>query len=261
MQGFHIAETRAIVPVTRELAQLRYSLEDLIGPGVGVEESEGQRGRLSARRLNQLIPKAVLRVNRARKDLIELVLTYEGKMRVPEFISRERRYRLITFTVSSDIYWRPESGFCFIMDLPRRAVNAVTWMLSAAVLGYPGRLSSSELDSRRMQQAIRFLTKASRGGPGELVRAVFRDVEIDGNQLEEVNIRARELHHLPLYKDSAKGAGYFHAISFVTPLIEGIGRPLACRIDSMGSVQVYSPRLSDSELRALLNFFEEMLKR
>ncbi len=262
MQGFHITETRAIVPVTQKLTQLHFTLEDLATPGVAAEEGEKKPrgGRLSVRRLGQIIPKAVLRCQKASKDLIELVLTYEGKMRVPTFIARERRYRTFTYTVNSDIYLHPETGFAFLMNIPRRIVNAVTWLLSAALLGYPGRLSTFDLDIKRMKKAITFLTSQTRGGPGELVRVIFRDVQIDGNLFEELNLRGRDLHTLSFYKKALNGANSIRAISFVTPLIKGIGRPLSCRMDESGSVLVYSPRLSNSELRVLLDYFEKMFK-
>ncbi len=91
------------------------------------------------------------------------------------------------------------------------------------------------------------------------MRAVFRDVQLGRGQLEEVNIRARELHNHPLYRDVEKGAGTLHAIGFMTPLIKGIDRSLACRLDAQGKALVYAPRLRSDELRALLRFFEQML--
>jgi hypothetical protein len=238
-------------------------LEDLVTPRAVTEEGakKPRGGRLSARRLSQVIPKAVLRCQKASKDLIELVLTYEGKMRVPTFISRERRYRTFTYTVNSDIYWRPETGFAFLMNLPRRTVKAVTWLLSAALLGYPGRLSSFDLDIKRMKKAIAFLTSKTSGGPGELIRVILRDVQIDGNHFEELNLRGRDLHTMSFYKKVLSGANSIRAISFLTPLIKGIGRPLSCRMDDSGSVLVYSPRLSNSELRVLLDYFEKMFKQ
>ncbi|MFW9830566.1 MAG: hypothetical protein ACFFD8_02190 [Candidatus Thorarchaeota archaeon] len=265
MQALHITETRAIVPVTRKLTQLRFSLEDLVGPAASDDEESGtggtKRGRLSARRLSQLIPNAVLQCQKASSKFIELNLTYEQTIKIPEFSARERRYRLIPYTTSSEILWRPETGFCFVMDLPRRAIAAVTWMLSSAVLGYPGRLSPMDLDRSLMRKVIRYVTGSSKGGPGELTRAIFRDVELDGNHFDEVNLRSRELHQSELYKDVQKGAGHIHAISFITPIIEEIGRPLACRMDSTGSVQIYSQRLPNNSLRALLIWLEEMLAK
>lgn len=263
MQAFHITETRAIVPVTRKLTQLRYTLDDLVSPAA-VEESEEKetRGRrLSARRLGQIIPNAVLQCQKASSEFIELALTYDRKIRVPEYIARERRIRTLTYTATSDILWRPETGFCFVLDVPRQAINAVTWLLSAAVLGYPGRLSTYELDRSRMQHVINFLTKSLQGGPGELVRAVFREIDLEGIPLDEINLRARDLNKVKLYRDVLRGAGHIHAISFLTPIIDNIGRSLSCRMDSRGSVQVYAQRLSDTERRSLLLFFEGMLAK
>jgi hypothetical protein len=264
VQVFHFAETKAMVPVTRELASLRYSLEDLAGSAAkGVEQEKettaGKRGRLSTRRLGQLVPNAVLHCQKASKDLLELVLTFERRVRVPESLVRERRYQTVTFTQSADIFWRPETGFCFITDVPGRALKAATWMLSAAVLGYPGRLSPVEIDTARMKRIIKFVTSPPQGGPGELMRAVFREVQLGRGQLDEVNIRARELHNHPLYREVEKGAGELHAIGFMTPLIKGIDRSLACRLDAQGRALVYAPRLRPDELRALLQFFEQML--
>ena len=264
MQAFHITETRAIVPITRKLRQLRFTIDDLIGSmtmGLEEEESEGQRGRLSTRRIGQLIPNAVLRCQSASPNFIKLVLTYDRQIRIPEFIGRERRYQTVTYPSSSVILWRPETGFCFVLDLPRRAIKAITWMLSAAVLGYPGRLSPLEIDYKRMRQSIGYLISPPSGGPGELMRAIFRDIEVNGAQLDEINLRAHELHKLKLYRDVQKGASHLHAISFITPIISGIGRPLVCRMDSGGSVQVYSRRLADDEIRLLLLYFEQMLKK
>jgi hypothetical protein len=147
------------------------------------------------------------------------------------------------------------------MDVPRRAVGAATWILSSAVLGYPGRLSGFDIDNRRMRKVIRYLTGTSKGGPGELVRAVFRDIEFNGSSLDEVNIRARELDKLAIYKDVQKSASSIHAISFVTPLIGDIGRPLACRMDATGAVQIYSQRLSNEALQALVLWFEDLLAK
>jgi hypothetical protein len=265
VQALHITETRAIVPVTRKLTQLRFTLEDLIGPAaVSEEESEpsgGPRGRLSNRRIGQLIPNAVLQCQKASSEFIELTLTYDRTVKVPEYIARERRYRTLTYSASADILWRPETGFCFIMDIPRRAVKATTWILSAAVLGYPGRLSSYDVDRTQMRKVIRFLTSTSQGGPGELVRAVFREIELNGNYYDELNIRARDLNKMDLYKEVQKGAGHIHAISFVTPIIDGVGRPLVCRMDSTGAIQIYSQRLPNDSLRALLLWLEEMFAK
>lgn len=266
MQALHITETRAIVPVTRKLTQLRYTLDNLVSSATGVDDEEAgsagaQRGRLSARRIGRLIPNAVLQCQKASSKFIELNLTYEQVVKIPEFSARERRYRLVSYTTSSEILWRPETGFCFVMDVPRRAIKAVTWMLSAAVLGYPGRLSTSDIDRTRMRKVIRFITSTSKGGPGELTRAVFRDVELNGNYFDEVNLRSRDLHNSDLYKDVQKSAGNTHAISFVTPIIDQIERPLACRMDATGAIQVYSQRLSNKPLRALLLWFEEMLAK
>ncbi len=266
MQALHITETRAIVPVTRKLSQLRFTLEDLIGPAAASAEEEpeapgGLRGRLSSRRIGQLLPNAVLQCQKASSEFIELNLTYDRTVRIPEYVTRERRYRTFTYTASSEILWRPETGFCFVMDIPKRAIKAVTWILSSAVLGYPGRLSSYDLSQAKMRKVIQFLTKSSPGGPGELVRAVFRDIEMNGNFFEEVNIRARDLNKLDLYKEVVKSAGHIHAISFVTPIIMDIGRALVCRMDSSGAMQIYSQRLASDSLRALLLWLEEMFAK
>jgi hypothetical protein len=264
VQVFHFAETKAMVPITRELASLRYSLEDLAGTaakGAGQEKGTGvaKRGRLSLRRLSQLVPNAVLHCQKASKDLLELMLTFERRVRVPESLVRERRYQTVTFAQSADVFWRPETGFCVITDVPERALKAATWILSAAVLGYPGRLSPVELDTARMKRVVKFLTAPPQGGPGELLRAVFREVQLGRGQLQEVNIRARDLHNHPLYRELEKGTGELHAIGFMTPTVKGIDRSLACRLDTRGRALVYAPRLRSDELRALLQFFEQML--
>lgn len=261
MQAFHITETRAIVPVTRKLTQLRFTLDDIAGPSTSRDEEGGKRGRMSTRRIGQLLPNAVLTCQKASSKFIELNLTYERSIKIPEPSGRERRFRKVPYSVTSQILWRPETGFCFIMDIPRRSVRAATWMLSSAVLGYPGRLSPFDLDSKQMRQVIRFLTGTSNGGPGELVRAVFRDIEFNGTELDEVNIRARDLNKLGLYKDIQKNADAIHAISFVTPIIDEIGRHLVCRMDATGAVQIYSQRLDDKSLRALVLWFENMLAK
>jgi hypothetical protein len=243
-------------------------LEDLVGVDAAsveddVEESNraGTRGRMTARRLSHLIPKAELRCQKASKELVELVLSYEGRMRVPESLARERHYRTISFNMISEIFWRPETGYCFIQDLPRRAINAATWLLSTAVLGYPGRLSPYELDSNQMREIVGYLTKRGRGGAGELVRAVFGDVKINQSQLEVVSLKSRELHSHPHYSTIEKGARQIRSINFITPLIKETGRSYACRLDARGSVQIYGPRLSSSAFRAVLSFFEEVLSR
>lgn len=265
MQALHITETRAIVPVTRKLTQLRFTLEDLVGPAtLGDEEpasSQSSRGRLSARRLGQLLPNAALECQKASSEFIDLVLSYDRTIRIPEFIRRERRYRTFTYSVRAEILWRPETGFCFIMDVPANAIDAATWILSSAVLGYPGRLSSYELDSSRMRKVVGVITGASKGGPGELVRTVFRDVELEGSRFDEINIRAQELNKLSLFGEVQKGAATIYAISFRTPLINGIGRPLSCRMDETGTVQIYSPRLSNESLRAFLLWLEGALAK
>ncbi len=266
MQALYITETRAIVPVTRKLTQLRYSLEDFVGSAAtySSDQSEspaGPRGRMSARRIGLLLPNAVLECQRASSKFIELNLTYDRMIKIPITGTRTRKYQIFPYSVTSQILWRPETGFCFVMDIPRRAINAVTWMLSSAVLGYPGRLSPYEIDRTKMRKVIRFLTSSSNGGPGELVRAVFRDIVLNGNQFDEVNIRARDLNKLDLYKDVQKKAGHIHAISFITPIIDEIGRPLACRMDGTGAVQIYSQRLADKSLRAFLLWLEELFAK
>ncbi len=265
MQALHITETRAIVPVTRKLTQLRFTLEDLVGSAaLGDEEtasSKSSRGRLSTRRLGRLLPNAILQCQKASSQFIELMLSYDRTIRIPEFIHRERRYRTFTYSVSAEILWRPETGFCFVMDVPGNAIDAATWILSSAVLGYPGRLSSYELDGSRMRKVIGVITSASKGGPGELVRTVFRDVELNGSHFDEINIRAQELTKLGLFSEVQKGAGTIYAISFRTPLINEIGRTLSCRLDETGTVQIYSPRLSNESLRALLLWLEGALAK
>ena len=264
MQTVHITQSRAILSVTRTLASLRYSLEDL----VSVDDSSGEsrasssrtaRGRMSTRRISQLLPNAELRCQKASKELVELVLSYEGQMRVPQSLARERHYRTISFNMTSEVFWRPETGFCFIQDLPRRAIKAATWLLSTAVLGYPGRLSPYELDSSQMRSIVDFITKPGKGGTGELVRAVFSDVKIGQSQLEAVSLKSRELQTLPHYEAVQKGARHIRSINFITPLIRDTGRSYACRLDARGSVLIYGPRLSSKAFRALLRFFEEML--
>jgi hypothetical protein len=264
VQAFHITETRAIVPVTRKLTQLRYTLGDITGPaGSGDEEAEsaGKRGRMSTRRIGQLLPNAVLQCQKASSKFIELTLSYDRIIKIPEIRGRERRYRFVPYSVTSPILWRPETGFCFIMDVPSRAVSAATWLLSSAVLGYPGRLSRFEIDTKKMQKVIRNLTGSSKGGHGELVRAIFRDIEFDGSYFDEINIRARDLNKIDLYKAIQNTATMIHAISFVTPMIDDVGRSLSCRMDQTGSVQIYSPRLSNDALRALVLWFEDMLAK
>ncbi len=265
MQAFHITETRAIVPVTRKLTQLRFTIDDLAGPAISDEEDAEstvrKRGRMSTRRIGQLLPNAVLQCQKASSKFIELDLTYDRVIKIPELGRRERRYRLVSYSVTSQILWRPETGFCFIMDVPRRAVSAATWILSSAVLGYPGRLSLFDIDNKKMRKIIRYLTGTSNGGPGELVRAVFRDIEFNGSTLDEVNIRARDLDKLDLYKEIQRNASTIHAISFITPIIDNIGRPLACRMDATGAVQIYSQRLSSEGLRTLVLWFENMLAK
>jgi hypothetical protein len=264
VQAIHITETRAIVPVTRKLTQVRYSLEDIVGSTASGNEtgsSGSKRGRMSTRRIGQLLPNAVLQCQKASSSFIELTLTYDRMVKIPELRGRERRYRIVPYTVSAPILWRPETGFCFIMDIPSRAVDAATWLLSSAVLGYPGRLSAFDIDTRKMQKLIRSITSSSNGGPGELVRAVFRDIEINGSELDEVNIRARDLNKVNLYRDIQKNAASLYAISFITPVIDQIGRALSCRIDETGSILVYSPRLSNEALRALVLWFEGMLAK
>ncbi len=264
MQTVHITQSRAILSVTRTLASLRYSLEDLVGVDDAAAEdretsSRTTRGRLSARRLSLLIPKAELRCQKASRELVELVLSYEGRMRVPQSLARERHYRTISFNMTSEIFWRPETGFCFIKDLPRRSIGAATWLLSTAVLGYPGRLSPYELDSNQMRAIIDYITKPGKGGAGELVRAVFGDVKIGQNQLEAISLKSRELHTQPHYATIQKGARQIRSINFISPLIRETGRSYACRLDARGSVLIYGPRLSGKAFRALLNFFEGML--
>jgi hypothetical protein len=263
VQALHITETRAIVPVTRKLTQLRFTLEDLSGSAISVEEeSSGRpRRRLSNRRIGQLLPHAVLQCQKASSEFIELTLTYNRTIKIPEFSMRERRYRTQTYTVSSEILWRPETGFCFIMDVPRSAVKAATWMLSSAVLGYPGRLSSIDISRTQMRKMISFITAKKEDGPGELIRAVFRNIELNGHYLDEVSLRSHELNKADLYKDIQKGAGSIQAVGFATPIIRGIGRPLTCRIDATGSVLVYSQRLESNALRAFLLWLEEMLAK
>ena len=263
MQVFHICESRAIIPAARELASLRYTLEDLFGPEVKPAEGTGTggRARFSARRLSQLIPEAELRCRKVSDEELEFVFSYQEKTRVPEFTARERRYRTITYILYSQIIWRTETGLCFIVDLPRRALKATLWLLSAAVVGYPGRVYPYSLDLDRMRKVMNYLTSPSRGGPGEIIRTIFRDVRVGRSQIEEINLKARELNKLPFYREVEKGAGHIHAISFTTPIIEGVGRALACRMDSQGTVQIYSPRLPAKEFRALLRFFEDMLRK
>lgn len=264
MQVFHITETRAIVPVTRKLTQLRYTLDDIAGPAASGDEdadSAGKRGRMSTRRIGQLLPNAVLQCQKASSKFVELTLSYDRIIKIPEIRGRERRYNLVPYSVTSPILWRPETGFCFIMDVPRRAVAAATWILSSAVLGYPGRLSPFEIDNKKMQRVIRNLTSPSKGGPGELVRAIFRDIEFNGSTFDEINIRARDLNKVDLYKDIQQTASIIHAISFVTPMIDDIGRSLSCRMDQTGTVQIYSPRLSNEALRVLVLWFEDMLAK
>ncbi|MFX0169037.1 MAG: hypothetical protein ACFE89_06695 [Candidatus Hodarchaeota archaeon] len=263
MQALHITETRAIVPVTRKLTEIRFSLEDLIGSAASVEDepSGSSRRRLSNRRIGQLLPNAVLQCQKASSEFIELNLTYDRTIKIPVGRPREFRYQVQTYTVTSEILWRPETGFCFIMDLPRSAVKATTWMLSSAVLGYPGRLSSLDIGRTQMRKVISFITAKTKGGPGELLRAIFRNVELDGNYLDEVSLRARDLNKADLYKDVQQNAGSIHAVSFATPIIPGIDRPLACRMDSSGSVLVYSQRLQSDALRAFLLWLEEMLAK
>ncbi|MFX1318688.1 MAG: hypothetical protein ACFE9O_06050 [Promethearchaeota archaeon] len=265
MQALHITETRAIVPVTRKLIQLRFTVDDLASPiGAGEEETSsqrGQRGRMSARRIGQLLPNATLQVQKASSEFIELSLSYERLVRIPEISGRQRRYRTVPYSVTSQILWRPETGFCFIMDVPRRSVSAATWLLSSAVLGYPGRLNSYDINRTKMRNIIRYVTDSSGGGPGELVRAVFRGVEFNGTSLDEVNLRAHDLDKLDLYKDVQKSADSIHAISFITPIIEDIGRPLVCRMDATGTVQIYSQRIADETLKAFLLWIENMLAK
>jgi hypothetical protein len=262
VQALHVTETRAIVPVTRKLTQLRFSLEDLSGsPSAEDDASGGSRRRLSTRRIGQLLPNAVLQCQKASSEFIELTLTYNRTIKIPQFSLRERRYRTQTYTVSSEILWRPETGFCFIMDVPRSGVKAATWILSSAVLGYPGRLSGLDISRTKMRKVISFITGKQKNGPGELIRAIFRDVEINGNYFDEVSLRTHDLNKADLYKDIQKSAGSIHAVSFATPIISGIGRPLSCRIDAKGSVLVYSQRLKSDELRAFVLWLEEMLAK
>ena len=263
MQALHVAETRAIVPVTRKLTQLRFTLDDFSGSATAGEDeaSGGSRRRLSNRRVGQLLPNAVLQCQKASSEFIELTLTYNRTIRIPEYSPHERRYSTQTYTVSSGILWRPETGFCFIMDVPRSGVKAATWLLSSAVLGYPGRLSSLDLSRTQMRKVISFVTSKQTDGPGELIRAVFRDIQLNGSYLDEISLRSHDLNKADLYKDIQKGAGSIHAVSFVTPIISGIGRPLSCRIDASGSVLVYSQRLKSDELRAFVLWLERMLAK
>ena len=262
MQALHVTETRAIVPVTRKLTQLRFTLEDLTGSGAPEDESSGgSRRRLSNRRIGQLLPSAVLQCQKASSEFIELTLTYNRTIKIPEYTLRERRYRTQTYTVTSEILWRPETGFCFIMDVPRSGVKAATWLLSSAVLGYPGRLSTLDISRTKMRKVISFITAKQADGPGELIRAVFRDIQLNGNYLDEISLRSHDLNKADLYKDIQKGAGSIYAVSFITPIIGGIGRPLSCRIDDTGSVLVYSQRLKSDELRAFVLWLEEMLAK
>jgi len=265
VQAIYITETRAIVPVTRKLSQLRFSIEDLTGYDAAGDEDEdsktGTRGRISARRIGQLLPNAILECQKASSKFIELNLTFDRIIKIPELTRLEKRYRMIPYAVTSQILWRPETGFCFIMDMPRRAINAAAWMLSSAVLGYPGRLSPLDIDRSKMRKIISYITSSAGGGPGELVRAVFRDIQLDGNELDEINIRARDLDKLDLYKDAQKSANSIAAISFVTPILDEIGRPLACRMDESGGVLVYSQRFSTEGLQAFLLWLEGMLAK
>jgi hypothetical protein len=262
VQALHVTETRAIVPVTRKLTQLRFTLEDLTGAGAPEDESSGaSRRRLSNRRIGQLLPSAVLQCQKASSEFIELTLTYNRTIKIPEYSMRERRYRTQTYSVTSEILWRPETGFCFIMDVPRSGVKAATWLLSSAVLGYPGRLSSLDISRTKMRKVISFITAKQTDGTGEIVRAVFRDIQLNGNYLDEISLRSHDLNKADLYKDIQKGAGSIYAVSFVTPVIGGIGRPLSCRIDYTGSVLVYSQRLKGNELRAFVLWLEEMLAK
>jgi hypothetical protein len=265
VQVIHITETRAIVPVTRKLSQLRFTIEDLAGYVTSGDEetsaTTGARGRISTRRIGQLLPNAVLQCQKASSKFIELNLTFDRFIKIPEFSRRERLYRRVPYTVTSPILWRPETGFCFLMDIPRRAINATTWMLSSAVLGYPGRLSPLDIDRSTMRTLISYITSPKGGGPGELVRAVFRDIELNGNELDEINIRARDLDKLDLYKDAQKSANSIAAISFVTPVLDEIGRPLACRLDDSGGILIYSQRLSNEGLQAFLLWLEGMLAK
>jgi hypothetical protein len=147
------------------------------------------------------------------------------------------------------------------MDIPRRSVAAATWLLSSAVLGYPGRLNSYDIGKTKMRKIIHYVTGSSGGGPGELVRAIFRDVELNGTRFDEINLRAHELDRLDLYKEVLKNADSIRAISFVTPIIDDIGRPLACRMDESGAVQIYSQRISNEPLKAFLLWLENMLAK
>ena len=74
MQALHVTETRAIVPVTRKLTQLRFTLDDLSGSATTGEDeaSGGSRRRLSNRRVGQLLPNAVLQCQKASSEFIEL---------------------------------------------------------------------------------------------------------------------------------------------------------------------------------------------
>jgi hypothetical protein len=112
-----------------------------------------------------------------------------------------------------------------------------------------------------MRKVISFITAKQTDGTGEIVRAVFRDIQLNGNYLDEISLRSHDLNKADLYKDIQKGAGSIYAVSFVTPVIGGIGRPLSCRIDYTGSVLVYSQRLKGNELRAFVLWLEEMLAK
>lgn len=165
------------------------------------------------------------------------LFTFEFK----EFPTREEMKDFGEYwsTMKVNIVYDPESGVFIILGAKEENIR----ILIRKII----KFSFDKSLSTDFKPSVLFLEKifdfivngeSDEIGNSDLVRSIFRNVNISGESLEEINLKAKQLYNIKLFQRVLKGSKYWHAATYK---IIGIGRdkPATFRIDQYGKLLFY----------------------
>ena len=153
---------------------------------------------------------------------------------------------------ANTVWVRRRSNLVAIFDAPSRGlarvlVEGMAYAFTGSAGVEPLRLSRADFESVEKWLAER---------EGHVIRAVFRGVPVEGDMMEEINVKRGELEATSFYRKLKGEAVRWRSLTF-TMFLEGVGI-LTCRLADYGALTVYG-RADLEAFDAALSTLEEVL--
>ncbi len=198
-----------------------------------------------------------------RSDAVSLHVSHAYTFREQVSGIREgvRSYETVSVPFTTVIRLKLSSGLISLVDVPWPPIgHQLAELVSFLLAGETGITDRLRFD-RDAFSALLYWVESSdvHEAPGTATRAIFEDFTFEGEALSEINIKAPSLSSSSLFQAAKAGSSKWRVLTFTSPLLDGLERPLTVRVSNVGGILVYTPDTSLAEIYALLDGIEVAL--